>query len=369
MTGFGALFTIVAIISDTAFFGSTTAKSTLDALHHSPIITPLNNVIYNSNSANLALHGLHSRYQHFLVNLPELLGPAYIAIVISFFLRRWPSLTVPPWLNNMRFYSAISGTAILSIFPHQEARFLIPTVPLLLSCINPPRSRLVLAIWMVFNAAMGCLMGIYHQGGIIPTQLAIPSIAMQTETTRLSMAESSPNYTTATAKVFWWKTYPPPTWLIGDPTITISDDHSLQIETLDLMGISGQKMLEEVDKTIPSCSTSGIDTTANGDGNGEDIFILLVAPKSTTFLDQYINHNYHNHHHQQEGKGEGEKEGNNDNQYNLNNIQLHEKYTYKNHINLDDLDFGDDGILPTLKRVVGRRGLTVWSVTRTGCTT
>lgn len=37
---------------------------------------------------------------------------------------------------------------------------------------------------------------------------------------------------------------------------------------------------------------------------------------------------------------------------------------WRQHINLDDMDFGDDGVLPTLKRVIGRRGLGVWKVER-----
>lgn len=36
--------------------------------------------------------------------------------------------------------------------------------------------------------------------------------------------------------------------------------------------------------------------------------------------------------------------------------------TYRQHVNLDDMDFGDDGVWNTLSRVVGRRGLGVWRV-------
>ena len=46
------------------------------------------------------------------------------------------------------------------------------------------------------------------------------------------------------------------------------------------------------------------------------------------------------------------------------NLKLVHLSTYRNHINLDDMDFGDDGILPTLRRVIGRRGLGVWRVER-----
>ncbi|KAF3210663.1 hypothetical protein TWF191_011143 [Orbilia oligospora] len=45
------------------------------------IITPLNNIAYNSQTENLAQHGLHPFYTHLLVNLPQLLGPAIIPLL------------------------------------------------------------------------------------------------------------------------------------------------------------------------------------------------------------------------------------------------------------------------------------------------
>ena len=38
--------------------------------------------------------------------------------------------------------------------------------------------------------------------------------------------------------------------------------------------------------------------------------------------------------------------------------------TFRRHLNLDDMDFGDDGVVETLRRVVGRRGLGIWKVER-----
>lgn len=154
--GFGIFFFGIAVLVDTAFYRP--SATLWDALH-SPIITPINNLLYNSDSSNLALHGLHPHYQHFLVNLPQLLGPAYAMMAISL----WGLPVIPTWLKNARAVSALSATVILSIFPHQEPRFLIPCVPLLLSCFRVSKSRLFLAVWMIFNAALGFLMGIYHQ--------------------------------------------------------------------------------------------------------------------------------------------------------------------------------------------------------------
>jgi phosphatidylinositol glycan class Z len=287
---FGLLFSTIAILTDTTFYRPTTTL--LENLRN-PIITPLNNLNYNTDTSNLAKHGLHPHYQHFTANLLQLLGPAYIAMLLSLFTRP----LVPTWMRNMRALSALSATTLLSLFPHQEPRFLLPAVPLLLSCIRIKRP-LLLTTWILFNAAMGFLMGVYHQGGVIPTQLAIRDIIP------------------TPATVFWWKTYSPPLWLLGNDS---------QITTLDLMGAPGAQMIQSLEQSVPACEIPSS--------------IFLVAPTSAEFLDPYT----------------VEKDM---------GLQLTPLWSYRNHLNLDDMDFGEDGILPTLTRVVGRRGLGVWAVTR-----
>ena len=37
---------------------------------------------------------------------------------------------------------------------------------------------------------------------------------------------------------------------------------------------------------------------------------------------------------------------------------------WRKHINLDDLDIGEEGVMGTVKRVLGRRGLAIWRVER-----
>ena len=237
-------------------------------------------------------------------------------MILSLF--SWP--VVPLWMRNMRALSAFSATVLLSIIPHQEPRFLIPCVPLLLSCVRMHRSRVFLAVWIVFNAAMGFLMGVYHQGGVVPAQLAMRSIV--SANTAAQGIKTHPG-----ATVFWWKTYSPPHWLLGPQ----DDNSTAHIDTLDLMGVPGLEMIQRLDKTVPQCPTSSP--------------VYLVAPLSTTFLDEYTASSSLSSLHSP-------------------NLQLYRLWTYRKHLNLDDLDFGSDGIFPTLKRVIGRRGLGVWSVRR-----
>lgn len=244
-------------------------------------------------------------------------------MILSCISKTRKTLRIPSWTRNIRAVSALSATALLSIFPHQEPRFLIPCVPLLLSCLRVDAlyaRRPLVVSWVAFNAFMGVLMGIYHQGGVIPTQLSIPGI----------VADHYPtNQPDTPATVFWWRTYSPPRWLLGDSTIP-------NIATKDLMGAPGETLLHELDITLPSCPPNIKNNHA----------VFMVAPKSATFLDRYIT-----------TTTSITPENNKD-------IHLREIFSYTNHLNLDDMDFGDDGVVSTLRRVIGRRGLGVWVVER-----
>ena len=68
--------------------------------------------------------------------------------------------------------------------------------------------------------------------------------------------------------------------------------------------------------------------------------VVLVAPASATFLDRFATGNL------------------------TEELILGERWRYPQHINLDDLDIGNDGVWSTLRRVIGRRGLVLWDVQR-----
>ena len=258
--------------------------------------------MYNMSPSNLAQHGLHPWYQHLLVNLPQLLGPAALLLLTQ------PHL-------SLRLYSAISGVFVLSIFQHQEARFLLPTIPLILSSVQLPKQGLVLKAWVVtwvaFNLAFGTLMGIYHQGGIVPAQVFM---------------SKQPDATQA----IWWKTYMPPIWLLNGKNEVL--------RTQDVKGLPGEELLKELDK-IATCDMPADRRSMEylKEKNGT----YLVAPLSATWLDPYL-----------PNKG-------------LEGLRFREVWRHRQHLNLDDLDFGEDGVWDTLARVIGRRGLAIWRVTKT----
>jgi phosphatidylinositol glycan class Z len=226
------------------------------------------------------------------------LGPAYFLIFFNRF------------YTTTRLVGAIIGTAILSIFPHQEARFLLPAVPLILSSVKLPKRGLKLWIgaWVVFNGIFGVLMGTYHQGGVIPVQLHI---------------ETLPDV----KHVFWWKSYSPPLWLL--------DGKIENMTTTDLMGMQKESMMQELEGAV-GCELR-MDKRRG---------VYLVAPYSAAYLDPFVWTKF-------VPKDGGIQDG---------KLYLKERWRYSKHLNLDDLDFGDDGFLSTLKRVVGRRGLVLYEV-------
>ncbi|KAK9436223.1 Alg9-like mannosyltransferase [Metarhizium brunneum] len=291
--------TVIAIALDTAFYSS--EPVTWANLISRPTITPLNFFLYNSDTANLAQHGIHPWYQHVAANLPQLLGPA-AALVFA-----------KPHLS-LRLYSAISGLFVLSIFPHQEARFLLPTVPLILSSVELPKNKIMLrtwaVAWIIFNLFLGVLMGIYHQGGVVPGQVFM---------------SKQPDATQA----IWWKTYTPPIWLLNGKNEVL--------QTRDVMGLKGDALLTQLTE-LATCDTPA--DRRNQEYLKEKNGTYLIAPASATWLDPYLSN-----------KG-------------LHGLRFREVWRYRKHLNLDDLDFGDDGIWNTLSRVIGRRGLIAWRVTK-----
>ncbi|KAK4548542.1 hypothetical protein LTR36_009452 [Oleoguttula mirabilis] len=283
----GLLTTLVAVAMDTEYY--TGNRLRLRDFFSTAVMTPWNNMAYNLDAANLAQHGLHPFWQHFVANLPQLIGPAIPLLFISS--RR-----------NTLFWSGITGIAILSCFRHQEPRFLLPAVPLLLASVDIPKrfTQPWVYAWVAFNTLAAIVFGFYHQAGIIPVQTWI---VQQPEVSH----------------VIWWKTYSPPRWLLGE--------RNVHVNTTDLMGMSGPSMIRQLSESA-RC-------------HGEGDVTLLVAPSSATFLDAYTSST--------------EEEP---------TLILEKLLQHRQHIGLDDLDFGDDGVWPTLKRVVGRRGLTVWRVSR-----
>ena len=296
-----SLALLVAIQVDTSFFRP--SSSPFGTLLQSPVLAPYNALVYNLSRRNLVLHGLHPRYQHLLINTPLLLGPVL------------PLLFRP--IVSPLLVSAVSGLLALSILPHQEPRFLLPLVPLLLSSVRLPGNRarrIFVASWAVFNAVMGLLMGAFHQAGVVPMQLHLGNDAALP----------------AGSRVLWWRTYSPPVWM--------ADASPAELSTVDLMGTRAEDVWARIGSEAGACSRSPRD--------GE---LVLVAPDSAEELDEWQGRQEAVDGHAWRGKME---------------LEWTRIWRTGRHIGLDNLDISGDGILQTLKKVTGGRGLSAWKINR-----
>ena len=160
--------------------------------------------------------------------------------------------------------------------------------------------------------AFGLLMGVYHQGGVVPAQLWLGE---------------QKELIASTTEVFWWRTYSPPVWLL---------DHS-PLNTTDLMGMPVSDMQEKMYKAL-DVTFGGI--ALGGDKCDSNRRVGLVAPLSSLEIEDW--------------------------QYKSRvKLRWEEVWRYRQHLNLDDLDFGGpQGPIAEVQRVVGRRGLGVWVVGR-----
>jgi len=135
------------------------------------VVPPVRNMLYNMDSSNLAKHGTHPHYTHGLVNLPLLFGPLALA-------HYWDlAMGVKTGrLRGILVATVVSGLGLLSAFPHQEPRFLLPLLVPLAVLYGPTisRTRSRLTVWLVFNAICTLLFGFLHQGGVIPAFDLLP---------------------------------------------------------------------------------------------------------------------------------------------------------------------------------------------------
>lgn len=180
-------------------------------------IAPLNAIAYNTDPQNLASHGLHPRLTHMLVNLPLLFGPLAFA-----FMAELPSILIgavraPVTMSFQRASSerqmllgaVVAPLAVLSLVPHQEARFLLPLqTPLVLlygETIRAHKRRAYLFTWCIFHLMLVLFFGFAHQGGVVRALAHV----------RARAAASSGS---SHAVVLFSHTYMPPRALLAQPT-------------------------------------------------------------------------------------------------------------------------------------------------------
>ncbi|XP_069474720.1 GPI mannosyltransferase 4 isoform X2 [Ambystoma mexicanum] len=150
-------------------FGINHAEGFIALASKNIVVTPLNFLRYNINPQNLAQHGLHPRITHFAVNGAMLFGILHISATLSIgkVLTKAGSDHQATRPILLLFYFV--PLALLSLFPHQEPRHIIPLiVPLVLWSTQQKQAIPWKSAIIPFNLLGALVFGCLHQGGLIP---------------------------------------------------------------------------------------------------------------------------------------------------------------------------------------------------------
>ncbi|KAM3967865.1 phosphatidylinositol glycan anchor biosynthesis class Z [Aphomia sociella] len=181
---------LLLIIVDSSYYGyiTTADVESMKLSWDNWVVTPLNFLRYNLDTRNLTQHGLHPWWLHLVVNVPLLFNVLGILAIISLagntyrFIRgQYNKLPRIQSITGLMLFSLVIPVAILSLFPHQEARFIIPVlIPLIYlygNHLHPnesdgPKSRrlknTLRFFWYFLNIILTIFFGFVHQGGIYP---------------------------------------------------------------------------------------------------------------------------------------------------------------------------------------------------------
>ncbi|NWI71155.1 PIGZ mannosyltransferase, partial [Todus mexicanus] len=273
-----ACFTaVVFITADTFYFTSmgldnlySIKKSSLldviGQLNEKMIVTPFNFLSYNLNPHNLALHGSHPRVTHFTVNGIMLFGILHVLAIGAGFkmLKKYIHQLIRGG-SHLRGSAGLLGhsegnptlllfyfvpLAFLSLFSHQEPRFLIPLIlPLVLFSTSQNRAMKWKHVILIFNVFGALLFGCLHQGGLIPCLFHLEQL-----THSLDSSNRSGHFT-----LLFAHTYMPPRSLLN---IKKRDTH---IEVIDMAGSEEETLCRTVEQRASN-------STCN------DCHVLVVIP-------------------------------------------------------------------------------------------
>lgn len=295
------MVTALLATMDTVYYNNIELASlcTLHGWRHlieNSVITPLHFLSYNMYPSNLTTHGRHPFYTNLLVNMPLLFGPMLIYLtkyIVTMFPMNLsvvkirtetdshsvhsdksiggPSISVNESIAS-RFKGAIwvfitVPTVLLSCFPHQEPRFLVPLLPLVVISTVILSDKLRRTFWIVFilfNIVLSCVFGILHQGGILPCLMRLQQITQKED-------EEKSN---TSMLIIFSHTYMPPKHVLVS--------RRPNLELLDLKGNSLQIVVNKL-----------IEHRNNSDSMGyvkSKVFLVLPGTLVAEFKSKYSNH-------------------------------------------------------------------------------
>lgn len=169
----GVLSAAAVIVFDSIYYGKLSIENATNIYSISSsnfTITPLNNFLYNSKTKNLSNHGLHPRFTHVLINAPLMFGSMWWRFLAG--ISKWRAFSSIQILN---LSVIITSFGILSIFPHQEPRFLLPLLQPLSQFLDDPlvasvgfKRSLLYDITDYLQIILSIFFGFFHQSGVVP---------------------------------------------------------------------------------------------------------------------------------------------------------------------------------------------------------
>ncbi|XP_011866784.1 PREDICTED: GPI mannosyltransferase 4 [Vollenhovia emeryi] len=195
------------ILVDSFYFGYLTMGEIgqLEIGINNFVVTPVNFLKYNANVKNLETHGLHPRFLHFLVNIPLLFNVlgiigllTLVKMIRSGLKAQWLHLPRLQSIVGLMTFTFVVPVALLSLFPHQEPRFIIPVLFPLVFLYAPELNQVPsldivrryvnddvnsetcspvksteyksrkLILWYVSNLLLALFYAFAHQGGVLP---------------------------------------------------------------------------------------------------------------------------------------------------------------------------------------------------------
>lgn len=222
-------------------------------------VTPLNFLLYNTQFNNLASHGIHPVYLHVVINVQILFcilgifaAKDLIRLAISVFRNGMSSVGS---LASVVLLSYIVPLVLLSFFPHQEPRFLIPLLcPLAVlgtaEVFGSRSKKYITVLWIIFNVFGLVFFGFLHQGGVIR---AISQIRHD------AIGATHPQMT----EVVFWRTYMPPRHLFLSRKHRVPGEPGFRVH--DLAGASKERLFEFL---------------SSFKNSSEDGMLLLIIPGS-----------------------------------------------------------------------------------------
>ncbi|XP_069830309.1 GPI mannosyltransferase 4 [Dendropsophus ebraccatus] len=241
------LCSVLFIMADTIYYTGhwplslNKKEGFIEQLVKNSIITPINFLLYNINPENLAQHGVHPRITHIAVNGFMLFGLFHLSALCSGMnmlktrMRHRSNDEKPsPQLsgNSLLLMIYFVPLMLLSLFNHQEPRFLIPlVVPLVLLVSNYKRTMKTKCIIVLFNVTGALFFGCLHQAGLIPGLFHLQQI-VQSKSTAGNMSHHH--------TVVFTHTYMPPMYLLN------LKKRQTSVDIIDLAGCTEELLCQKL---------------------------------------------------------------------------------------------------------------------------